>query len=121
MGHFGKVTRLSDLPSDDQFVAYVRAAAQLNRHGVKKPDLVARRKRPTALLSIPDYFEAVSKKNKKAAHTFRRFSYTNKKEYVDWVTEAKREETRQSRLKTTIEWLVQGRPCNWKYMPNRAS
>jgi hypothetical protein len=74
MGHFGRVTSLADLPSDEQFVAYVRAAAQLNRDGVKRPNLMVRRKQPRVPLSIPDYFKAALRKNKEAATTFRGFT-----------------------------------------------
>ncbi len=51
-----------------------------------------------------------------ASAAFEQLSYTNRKEYVDWVTEAKREATRQKRMATAIEWMTEGRPRNWKYM-----
>lgn len=51
-----------------------------------------------------------------ASAAFEQLSYTNRKEYVDWVTEAKREATRQKRMATAIEWMIEGRPRNWKYM-----
>jgi len=115
MGHFGKITSLSDLPSDRQFVACVRKATALNEKGVGKP-----RVRPTARarepLTIPDYFAAALAKNKKAAANFERFSRSHKKEYLDWTIEAKREKTREQRLRTAIEWIAEGKPRNWKYM-----
>jgi len=115
MGHFGKVTRLKDVPSDKRFIEYVRKAAALNKQGIKRPaDLKPRPARPE--LTIPEYFRTALRKNKKAAATFAGFSYTNKKEYLDWLTEAKREETRAKRLKNTIDWLAEGKPRNWKYL-----
>ena len=115
MGHFGKITSLKDLPSDKQFVEYVRKAAALNKQGIKKPaDLKPKSARPE--LTIPEYFRTALRKNKKATATFAGFSYTNKKEYLDWLTEAKREETRAKRLKNTIDWLAEGSPRNWKYL-----
>ena len=115
MGHFGKITSLKDLPSDKQFVEYVRKAAALNKQGIKKPaDLKPKSARPE--LTIPEYFRTALRKNKKATATFAGFSYTNKKEYLDWLTEAKREETRAKRLKNTIDWLAEGKPRNWKYL-----
>ncbi|PYK69144.1 MAG: hypothetical protein DME45_03685 [Verrucomicrobia bacterium] len=115
MGHFGKVTSLKDVPSDKRFIEYVRKAAALNKQGIKKPaDLKPRSARPE--LTIPEYFRTALRKNKKAAATFAGFSYTNKKEYLDWLTEAKREETRAKRLKNTIDWLAEGKPRNWKYL-----
>jgi hypothetical protein len=115
MGHFGRVASLKDLPSDRQFIEYVRKAAELNRQGIKKPaDLKPKSARPE--LTIPEYFRAALRRNKKAATTFNRFSYTNKKDYLEWITEAKREETRSKRLETAIAWMAQGKPRNWKYL-----
>jgi uncharacterized protein YdeI (YjbR/CyaY-like superfamily) len=120
MGHFGKITGLKDLPSDKRFIEYVRKAAALNKQGIKKPaDLKPRSARPE--LTIPEYFRAALRKNKKAAVTFEGFSYTNKKEYIDWLTEAKREETRSQRLQTAIAWLAEGKVRNWKYLSCRAT
>jgi uncharacterized protein YdeI (YjbR/CyaY-like superfamily) len=114
MGHFGKITSLNDLPSDRQLLAYVRKAAELNEKGVGKPRVKpARAKRP---LRIPDYLSTALSQNKKAASNFERFSPSHKKEYVDWITEAKREETREQRLQNAIEWIAHGKPRNWKYM-----
>jgi Domain of unknown function (DU1801)/Bacteriocin-protection, YdeI or OmpD-Associated len=80
MGHFGRVTSLKDLPPDRQFIEYVRKAAELNRQGIKKPaDLKPKSARPE--LTVPEYFRAALRRNKKAAVTFNGFSYTNKKEY----------------------------------------
>src|SRR6516162_969496 len=78
MGHFGKITRLKDLPSDKRFIEYVRKAAALNKQGIKKPaDLKPRSARTE--LTILEYFRTALRKNKKAAATFEGFSYTNKK------------------------------------------
>jgi uncharacterized protein YdeI (YjbR/CyaY-like superfamily) len=66
-------------------------------------------------LTVPDYFLKAIKKSKKAAATFDAFSYSHKKEYVEWVTEAKTEETRNRRLQTAVEWMEQGKARNWKY------
>ncbi|PYL05226.1 MAG: hypothetical protein DME32_00285 [Verrucomicrobia bacterium] len=115
MGHFGKVTSLKDVPSDKRFIEYVRKAAALNKQGIKRPaDLKPRPARSE--LTIPEYFRTALRKNKKATATFAGFSYTNKKEYLDWLSEAKREETRAKRLKNTIDWLAEGKPRNWKYL-----
>ena len=114
MGHFGKLTALSDLPKDDVLIGYIREAVRLNVEGIKLPS----RAKPKARkpLVVPDYFKAALKKNKKALTTFENFSYSHKKEYVEWITEAKGEDTRKKRLETTIKWLAQGKSRNWKYM-----
>ncbi|MES2380736.1 MAG: YdeI/OmpD-associated family protein [Bacteroidota bacterium] len=65
---------------------------------------------------IPDYFTKALSKNKKAWTVFENFSYSNKKEYVEWAKEAKTESTQQKRLDTAIEWISEGKIRNWKYL-----
>lgn len=67
-------------------------------------------------MKLPQYFKNALGREKRALQTFEAFSYTNKKEYVDWVGEAKTEETRERRLANAIEWLSEGKTRNWKYM-----
>lgn len=115
MGQFGRLTKLSDLPADATLVRWVRKAADLNDRGVKLPQ----RSKPRAknrTLEVPAFFLAAVRKNKRALATFEEFSYSNKKEYVEWVIEAKGEETRARRLATAIEWMADGKPRNWKYI-----
>jgi uncharacterized protein YdeI (YjbR/CyaY-like superfamily) len=116
MGHFGKITTLADLPPDKILVGYVRKAAALNEAGVKAPNRSKPRQKP-APLEIPDYFSVALRKNKKAQKAFDGFSYSHRKEYVEWITEAKRDATRERRLATALEWLAEGKPRNWKHLP----
>ncbi len=113
MGHFGKVTKLADLPSANQFVDYVRKAAELNRAGIKKPSVPPK---PKKRLVVPKDLAASLKKNKKAAATFDRFSYSHRKEYLEWIEEAKRAETRAERIRTAVAWMAEGKSRNWKYL-----
>jgi len=113
MGQFGKMTSLADLPKQSVLLAYIKQAVRLNDEGIKLPP---RPKAKRKELVIPDYFSAAIKRNKKALATFEGFSYSHKKEYVQWITEAKREETRQQRLDTAVGWIAQGKARNWKYM-----
>jgi uncharacterized protein YdeI (YjbR/CyaY-like superfamily) len=112
MGHLGKLTSVKDLPSDKILTAYIKEAMTLIDKGEKIKKTTAKTKAP---LKVPPYFKEALNKNKKALNTFENFSYTNKKEYVAWVTEAKTETTRNSRLKTAIEWMSQGKIRHWKY------
>ena len=109
-----KVTRLSDLPPDEVIVDYVREAVRLNEEGVK----VERRPRTKATtdVEVPADLTAALKKNAKAKKAFEGFPPSHRREYVEWITEAKQEATRQKRLATTLEWLSEGKPRNWKYM-----
>jgi uncharacterized protein YdeI (YjbR/CyaY-like superfamily) len=114
MGQLGRITSLTDLPPDNSLLAYIKEAVRLNEQGIKIPR--PKRSPEKKELAVPDYLSAALKKNKKALETFDQFSYSHKKEYVEWLTEAKRDETRAQRLETTIAWLAQGKPRNWKYM-----
>ena len=67
-------------------------------------------------LKVPDYFLAALQKSRKALVIFEGFNYSNKKDYVEWVTEAKGEETRKRRLETAVAWMSEGKTRNWKYM-----
>ena len=75
----------------------------------------ASRNRPRELV-VPDDLAKALKRNKAAQATFDKFSPSNKREYVDWITEAKTEATRNKRLETAIEWMAEGKTRNWKYM-----
>ncbi len=114
MGHVGKIMSMDDLPSDKTMIAYIKEAAKLNADGIKiKKAPVSKTKKE---LIVPDDFLSLLKKNKKAFTVFTGFSYSNKKEYVEWITEAKSEETRISRMKTAVEWMSEGKVRNWKYL-----
>ena len=115
MGQFGRLTSLKDLPADKVLLAYIRKAAQLKDAGIKAP---ARRAKPGEKreLAVPVFFATALSKDARAQANFDRFSYSHKKEYVEWLADAKREETRQKRLESALAWIAQGKPQNWKYM-----
>ena len=114
MGQFGRITSLADLPGDKEFASILKAAMKLHDTGAKAP---ARSKRAEKKeLVVPDYFLAALKKNKKALATFEGFSYSNQKEYVEWITEAKTDATRDKRLAQAVEWMAEGKVRNWKYL-----
>ena len=113
MGQFGCIKTVKDLPTSAAFAKLIKEAMALHDAGVKAP---VRAKTEKKELDIPPYFMAAVKKNKKALATFEGFSYTNKKEYVTWITEAKAEATRDKRLAQAVEWMAEGKTRNWKYM-----
>jgi uncharacterized protein YdeI (YjbR/CyaY-like superfamily) len=114
MGHFGRITKLSDLPSKKVLTGYIKKAMKLNEDGVKKPT-PPKPKTPRKLV-VPDDLEKALQGNAAARATFDKFSPSHQREYVEWITEAKTEATRNKRLQTAIEWMVEGKPRNWKYM-----
>ena len=112
-GSLGRITALADLPSDRAMKGYLRQAVRWNEsdvpalsrpprgHGVEPP--------------LPDDLAAALKRSKAAGKTFQGFPPGQRREYVAWITGAKREETRQKRLSTAIEWLAEGKRLNWRY------
>ncbi|MEK6322893.1 MAG: YdeI/OmpD-associated family protein [Acidobacteriota bacterium] len=114
MGQYGRITALGDLPKDKVLIQQIKEAVKLHDAGVK-PRATSRSTEKKEL-EVPDYFTAALKKNKKALATFEQFNYSNKREYVEWVTEAKTDETRKKRLETAVEWMSEGKVKNWKYV-----
>jgi hypothetical protein len=115
MGHLGQIRSMGDLPKDKILIDYIREAVKLNDEGVKvpaKPKAEAAKK----ALEAPGYFMKALKENKKALKTYEAFSLTNKKEYIEWVTGAKTEATRESRLAQAVELMAEGKVKNWKYI-----
>ena len=113
MGHLGKITSLKDLPSDKKLKAYIKEAMELTDYGIKlpaKPKSIEKKE-----IIIPGYFKKALNKNKKALLAFENYSYSHKKEYVQWITEAKTEETRNKRMATAIEWIAEGKSRHWRY------
>lgn len=113
MGHFGRITSLADLPDDAILIAYIEEAVELNEKGVKLPPRPRSTERKE--LEIPEYLIAALEANAKASETFENFSYSHKKEYVEWITEAKTEETRHKRLAAALEQMAEGKSRHWKY------
>jgi uncharacterized protein YdeI (YjbR/CyaY-like superfamily) len=112
-GSLGRLTSLADLPSDRALLRYIRTAARLNESDAPARPRPVRK--PSARLKVPPDLAAALKKNKAAAATFEKFRPSHRREYIEWITEAKRDETRVKRLATTLEWLEKGKSRNWKY------
>jgi uncharacterized protein YdeI (YjbR/CyaY-like superfamily) len=112
MGQYGRITSLADLPDDQVILKQVKEAAHLNEQGVKAPRDKSKPKKP---LKIPRYLGLALKRNAKALATFESFSPSHQREYIEWITEAKTEATRQKRVDTALEWLAEGKSRNWKY------
>ncbi len=107
-----KLTDVSQLPPDEVLADYVRRAAALNLSGPRK---AGPRKPPKLPPKTPPDLAAALRKAAKARATFESFPPSHKREYVEWIVEAKRPETRAQRVATTIGWLATGKSRNWKY------
>ena len=112
MGHLGRITSMKDLPKDSVLVKFINEGMKLNEMGVK---LSPPKKKAAAEVDVPDFVTKALKKNKAANETFKNFSNSHRREYLEWITEAKTEDTRQRRLAQAIEWMSEGKSRNWKY------
>jgi uncharacterized protein YdeI (YjbR/CyaY-like superfamily) len=114
MGHFGRITSLADLPSKKVITDYVKQAMRLNDDGVQAPARAAPKAAARAV-ETPDYLMEALEKNSAALAHFEAGSPSFRREYVDWIVDAKAEATRLRRIAQAIEWLAQGKARNWKY------
>jgi uncharacterized protein YdeI (YjbR/CyaY-like superfamily) len=111
-GQLGRITAKSDLPPRTTLVGWIRKAAALNDQGIAVPRAP---KAPKAPLRVPAELAAALKKNAAARRAFDDFSPSHKREYIEWITEAKTDATRTRRIATAIEWVAEGKSRNWKY------
>lgn len=115
MGQFGKLTSVKDLPGRQALTAHIKKAMALNDAGAK---LARPKAAPKPAPTLPDDLAVLlsQKKHVTARKVYEKFSPSAQREYVEWINEAKTDATRQKRLATTLEWLAEGKPRNWKYL-----
>ena len=110
-----KFNSIADLPDDAILLDYIQRAVAKNEalktQGCTKP----KPKKDKAELERPEDLSAALNQNEAALQHFEQFSYSKQKDYIQWITSAKREATRQKRLATAIEWISEGKSKNWKY------
>ena len=111
MGNFGRITSLRELPPKRVLVGYVKKAMALNVAGVTVKRVPKRR--PT--LPVPKPFAAALARHKRASATFAAFAPSHRREYIEWIAQAKTDATRDRRIATAIEWLAAGKHHNWRY------
>jgi hypothetical protein len=112
MGHFGRITKRSDLPSKTALSALIRKAAALNDAGVTRPRAP---KRAAAPVKTPAILTAAFKTNPKAKAAYDAMPPSHKREYIEWITDAKSDDTRDRRLTQALAWMAEGKSRNWKY------
>lgn len=120
MKQLEKMHTIDELPPRKKIIAYVQTAVKLNEGGVPTPnrgkDAPARKQGP--LRTPPSLAKALAR-NAKAKATYEGFSPSHKREYVEWISEAKTEETRDRRIEQALGWMAEGKPRNWKYMKRK--
>jgi len=112
---FGRVTSVKDLPKRDVFLRLVREAMRLNEDGGKPAPRRAAIHATRAVRAPADLLAAL-RNNAVARAAYEELSPSHKREYIEWITEAKRDETRKQRVATAVEWMAEGRIGNWKYV-----
>ena len=113
MGQFGCIKSVKDLPPKADLTRYIRKAMELNEQGIKVARAKPAEKRAPA--KTPADLAAALRKSRKAATTWEGFAPGHRREYIEWITEAKQDATRARRLAQTVEWLAEGKRRNWKY------
>jgi len=112
MGQFGKIRSLDELPTDAELNKLIRDAAELARNA---PSPRKTKHAPKPLPELHPDFAAALDKAPKAKATMEAFPPSCRREYLEWVAEAKQDATRQKRIATAVEWLSEGKRRNWKY------
>jgi hypothetical protein len=113
MGQFGRITAVTDLPAEKALIGMVREAVALNDRGVKAPRRA--KSAPRAAPEVPSDVIKALKASKAALAAWERLSPSHRREYLQWITEARTEATRKRRLGTALEWIEKGKSRNWKY------
>jgi uncharacterized protein YdeI (YjbR/CyaY-like superfamily) len=118
MGSLGRITRVEDLPPGKQMLSLLRQAVAFIDSGQYTSPISARQKvvkAPAPAPDVPPEFARALKANKGASAVFAKFSPSCKREYIEWIADAKRDETRDKRIATAIEWINEGKQRHWKY------
>jgi uncharacterized protein YdeI (YjbR/CyaY-like superfamily) len=118
MGTLGRITSVKDLPSSKQMLDWLRQSVAFVDSGNYTSPIAARNKvvkAPTPALETPTEFTKALKTSKKASAAFTAFSPSCKREYIEWIADAKRPETRDKRIAQALEWIAEGKQRNWKY------
>ncbi|UIP05955.1 YdeI/OmpD-associated family protein [Erythrobacter sp. SDW2] len=114
MGGYGKIASLEEIPPELKVIAAIHAARdRVAKHGSATKGSGAPKPKPE--IPMPDYFAVALEGKPEAKASFARLAPSHRREYLEWITEAKREETRAKRIASTLEWLAEGKKRNWKY------
>jgi uncharacterized protein YdeI (YjbR/CyaY-like superfamily) len=114
-GPLRRITSAKSLPPDKQMLAWIRQTASNVDRGEYQSPMAGRTRSTKPEAKAPPDFTAALKRNKSAATAFAAFSPSCRREYIDWIADARREETRAKRIATAVEWIGEGKQRNWKY------
>ena len=116
MGQFGRIASLADLPKATALRKLIKEAAQATRDQRKTPAAEPPAPRPKReTLATPDDLAAALRGRPEAQSAWDGFAPGHRRDYIEWITEAKRAETRARRLEEAVGWIAEGRHRHWKY------
>jgi len=110
-GSLGRLKDKKDLPNDKTLLRYLKMAMELQVSG-KSPRQI---RKPRPALPMPPGLADALRRNARAAAHWEKFSPSARRDYIEWITDAKRDETREQRLLTTLDWVGEGRKRHWKH------
>ena len=113
MGSYGKVKSLDELPSEEDLTKRLHFAREMLAQG--KALRTVPERAPKADIPVTQDFAAALREVPAAQAFFDGLAPGQRREYLEWITGAKREETRSKRLAQAVEWLGEGKKRNWKY------
>jgi uncharacterized protein YdeI (YjbR/CyaY-like superfamily) len=116
MGSYGKVASIADLPPEAELAAKLtEAKARIDAAGTARKKPAAPKPKAPRSIEMQEDLSAALAANAEAARTWDSLAPSHRYEYLEWITEAKREETRAKRIGQALEWLAEGKRRNWKY------
>lgn len=110
-GLLGRLTSVDDLPDDRTMLRFIKAAVALQESG--KPSRPKPKPKPEA--TVPPALADALRRHRRAAAQWEKFPPGARRDYIEWINEAKRDQTREQRVLTTLEWVSEGKRRNWKY------
>ncbi|MEM9311335.1 MAG: YdeI/OmpD-associated family protein [Pseudomonadota bacterium] len=115
MGDLGRITNLNDLPDESALIALIQDKAARIRSGEDARSAKTKAAAPKPILETPDDFAAAIANAPGGQAVFDGFTNAQRRDYIDWITSAKREATREKRVAEAAQWISEGKRKNWKY------
>lgn len=109
-----RLRSIDELPPESVLIEYMREAVALNQEKREKPR--TRERKPVKVPAVPADFRKALEKKRKVRERFEGFAPSQRKEYIEWIVEAKQAATRDRRIAQAVQWIAEGKPRNWQYM-----
>lgn len=111
-GYMDKLKSVSELPSKEVLVSFLKEAMTINENGIKKEKPISDKPK---VIETPDYLTEALNANKQAKEVWESKSDSYRKDYLVWIIDAKTDATRQKRIEQSLEWIAEGKGRFWQY------